>query len=677
MASNLTQLLIEVNQLSPSERKSKLVASALSHFRREQTAFRQELDAKLDGAHIMPKDYALLLRTSNSLPWALDVLKTLPYPAIVTTAIDIIGKAWRKDPLEVKGFFGGEGSKDLVQLIDTALPRYATARLFRSFGTVPRVSSAHSSTVDDILRAIFPFLSEKGFPTPLVRYARSSVTALFIAASPPVVRAIVQRCAAWFNEGTWKRLAESRPELIKEIFLRQVEARSHASEDDLVVRKQWNSVIIWALLRNEKDGAFFSQFLDHYVSRTLQDKDAPDVFGELRSTRAAKLFELMGFILRKRTDPGQMMRTAIVFCETMAKFVDAGACDEWTWKNARPLLDIACHDFGKTPDEWSLIKIEVSTTHIHPPTATGLLLAIFRKLTYPTGTYSSPSITLIYLLQRLPLPARLPFLNLLYTTKTSESLIETPNNRSTYPSFSPFLLSLLYPPHGRALLEIGKKAREELFLASAKRYAQTKLYDFGGLLGADATSSALFANWEGKERGMLGDRTAQLGRAGDATLRDVEAYKKRAMRSRDDRPNLVTTALVLSVLSRSPSLFIDTLSWATQRYAKDPETGPSILGWVTNQYGNDPYIINFLSGPVGLYASDRTRGKLTKDMLLDWCTKTNKTFNLLLDLLRVWVSEPGFVPLMSHKHSMVGSLLFEVAKRRSGELISPLSNLFY
>src|ERR1700691_436495 len=330
MVSTLTQLLIDVDQLPPSERKSKLVVSSLSHFRGKQMrghenvslmALRRELDEKLDVFQIVPRDYALLLHTSESLEWALDALKTSPHPAIVTTAVDIVGKAWRKDPLGMKDIFGGEGSKTLVEVIDTTFPRYATTRLFRSFGTVPRVSPAHSSSVDDILQAIFPFLS-KDQPTPLTRFARSAVVVLFIAASPPVVTAIVQRCAAWLDEGTWKRLAESRPELVQEILLRQTDPMSHASPNDLVAEEEWNIVILWALLRNQKDGAFFTQFLDRYVSRTLQDKEARDIFGAPRSCRSTALFEFMAFILRKRTDPGEMFPTAITFCETLTKLVN-------------------------------------------------------------------------------------------------------------------------------------------------------------------------------------------------------------------------------------------------------------------------------------------------------------------------------------------------------------------
>jgi hypothetical protein len=671
MTFTLTQLLIDVDQLPPGERKRKLVAFALSHFKEEQTALRQELDTKLDAFQITPRDYALLLHAAQSLPWAMDVLRTSLYPAIVTTAVDILGKAWRKDPLTVKSIFGGKGSEDLVQLIDTTLPRYATARLFKLFGTVPRVSSAHSSTVDDILSAIFPFLS-KDRPTPLTRYSRSSLIVLFTAASPSVVMAIVKRCATWLNKSTWNRLTESRPELVEEILLYQVRSsrRSGGLEDDLVARKEWNIEIVRALLKKQNDSAFFNRFLDQYVSETLQDVGASDFFGTNPSKRAHFLFELMAFILRKRTDSKQMLQTAMVFCETLTKLVDAGACDKWTWEIARPLLDIACHEFGKSPDEWSLEKIEESPTQTYSPTATGFLLAVFRKQTYSPQTFSLPNSTLIHFLQRLPLPARLPFLNLLYVTQTSESLIETPSNPMIYPSFSPFLLSLLYPPHGRALLEVGTKARGELFLSSQTHYSRTKLHDFSRLSVADATSPILFATWAGAEQSALGHHAAQLGEVRDATLRDVEAYKMRAMKSRDNRPNLVTAALTLSVLSRSPSLFVDTLSWAVERYAKDPETGPSILSWVTDEYHYGQYIINFLSGPVGLYASHRTRGKLTKAMLLAWCTKTNKIFGLLLNLLRVWVSEPSYVSSMQQKHSMIGSLLFKIVERRSGELIA-------
>lgn len=660
---NLAQLMTDIGRLPPSERKRKLVAFAMSHFKGDQVGLREELDEMLDVFQVIPRDYALLLHTSKSFSWALDALKA-SHPAIVTTAVDIVGKKWRQDPLVVKDAFGGEGSKYLVQLVDTTLPRYATMRLFRIFGTVPRVSPAHSHMVDDILQAIFPFLSNDR-PTPLTRYARSAVVVLFAAASPSVVMTIVQRCAAWFNEGTWKRLTESRPELAKEIFLRQIDpAQTGTFPDDVVVKKQWNKMILWALLRSEKDSVFFSQFLDYYVAKTLQDKEAPDVFGLSRSSRSATLFNYMAFILQKRTDPGEIFSTGIILCEVVAKLVDAGVCDEWTWECARPLLEIACHEFGKYPEEWSLAKIEISAMQSYPQTATGLLLAIFSRQQYTDKTYLSPSPALIHLLRRLPLPARFPFLNLLYITKTSESLVETPNNPLTYPTFSAFVLSLLYPSHGRALLEVGRKAREELFISSQIYYSLTKLYDFSGLSVADATSTILLANWAGFEQSALGECTTGLGQAGDATVRDVESYKKRAMRSRDDRPNLVTTALTLCLLSRSPSLFVDTLSWAVKRYAKDPETSPTILAWLTK---GDQYVVDFLSGPVGLYASHRTRGKLTKEMLLVWCTKTNETFSSLMELLDVWVGEPSYRSSIQYHYETVGSLLFQVVKGRSGE----------
>jgi hypothetical protein len=674
MASILTQLLIDVDQLPPSERKNKLVGYAL---KQDEATLRKELDAKLDAFQIVPKDYALLLHAVRSVPWAMDILNTsYDHPSIVTTAVDILGKSWRKDPLVVRDVFG-DGSKELIKLIDTALPRYATARLFRAFGTVARVSPAHSSTVDDILAAIFPFLSNG--PTPLARYSRSSIIVLFAAASPSIVMAIVQRCSAWFNEATWQRLAESRPKLVENVLLRQVlpvQEISHAPEEELITEKNWNRVIMWALLRERKDRTFFTRFLDQYVSRTLVDKDRPDVFGAYRSNRTNILFDFAAFVLRKRTGPGEILQTAIEFCEALTRLVDAGACDEWTWNAARPLLEIACHEFGKSPDAWSLTHTELPTTKSYPPTPPGLLLTIFKKHAYSATIFSSPDPTLIHLLRSLPLPGRLPFLDLLYRMKTSEGLIDVPKNQATFPSFSVFLLSLLYPTHGRALFEVGTKARGEMFLSSQTRHSRSRLYDFSQLSVADATSPILFACWAGIEQSGLRMRATELVEAGDATVRDVEAYKKKAIRSRDNRPNLVKETLVLSVTSRLPSLFIDTLSWVVDRYAKDPDTSPFILSWVTDEYQQNQYVIDFLSGPVGIYVSHRTSDRLTKDMLVTWCMKTNKTFVLLLDLLRVWINEPSYVSTIQHKHSLIGSLLFKVLERRIGKSGSRCLNQF-
>lgn len=557
----LDALLIEINTLPPSERKAKLVAFALHYLSEDQSIeiLRQQLDAKLVTCKIVPKDYALLLHTTRSLPWALDILKTSLYASILATAVDILGKAWRQDPLAMQSVFG-EHTEILVQMIDTTLPRHVTARLFRWFGRVPHRTPAHSAAVDDILRAIFPFLGD-GSPTPISRYARTAMIPLFIAASPSVVMAIVERCAGWLNEGTWKELANWRSELIEKIYLQDPSfLKPGKSLDDLIIRRSWNKAIIWTLLRQQMDSAFFTRFLDQYIPQTLQDKDALDVFGGTQSTRCSILVPFIAFILRKRTDPSDMCRTALVFCEKMAKLMDGGACEEWTWDSARPLLEIACEEFGKSSDQWTLTSASASSMQTNQNAdATGLLFAIFKKQSYSHISFSIPSNTLIRFLRRLPVPARLPFLNLLYSTKTSESLVETPSNRFNYPSFSGFLLSILHPAHGRLLLEIGIKAREQHFIDAPRKTRASSLIqsNFVSLWDADAASSILFASWAGRERSILGDRAADLGQADDATIRDAETYKQRAIRSRDNRSNLTTTALSLAIFARSPTLFMD------------------------------------------------------------------------------------------------------------------------
>ena len=136
------------------------------------------------------------------------------------------------------------------------------------------------------------------------------------------------------------------------------------------------------------------------------------------------------------------------------------------------------------------------------------------------------------------------------------------------------------------------------------------------------------------------------------------AKSGRPVRSSDDH------ASVICAFPFAISLY-QTLSWAVERYAKasywsiDHELGHRLTSeWSIHH--------QFLSGPVGLYASDRTLSKLATDTLLAWCTITNKTFNLLLDLLRVRINEPSG----QQKHGMAGSLLFKVTEKQSGEYTS-------
>lgn len=114
MASEaLTNLLAEVDTLPPSKRNEKLVATALSLSKGDLTTLRQELDAKLATSEILPRDYALLLNASSSVPWALNLLKTSLYPVVITTSLGILTKTWRKDPSSMTAAFGND-SQNLV-----------------------------------------------------------------------------------------------------------------------------------------------------------------------------------------------------------------------------------------------------------------------------------------------------------------------------------------------------------------------------------------------------------------------------------------------------------------------------------------------------------------------------------------------------------------------------------
>lgn len=557
MASEaLTNLLAEVDTLPPSKRNEKLVATALSLSKGDLTTLRQELDAKLAASEILPRDYALLLNASSSVPWALNLLKTSLYPVVITTSLGILTKTWRKDPSSMTAAFGND-SQNLVELIDT-LPQYATVRLFRSFGTSPHLTESHYSVVDNILKAIFPFLSASS-PTPLKRYARSATTVLFQAASPALLTAVIEKCSTWFSEGTWKHLAERRPEIGAEILLRQVDPDEAHPEltAHLVSNKDWNEVMLAAVLTQLKDDVFFKKFLSRYVSWVLKDQSRPDILGASPREREAALVPHMAFILNKRTSKHDLFRTALDLCQKMKELVDGGASDEWTWFTMRPLLDIACHELGNTPEQWTLMSAKDTLDQAGKHTPLGLILAIFAKIEYSRETFASPGRDLIRHLLRLPKPARLPLLNIWYIAKTNESLLDPPIIKANYPAFSAYLLSLLSPEHGRRITEVGGKALVNQFIATEYNYgwSSSSQNNLWSLLDPQAPAAFVSAMWAGSENSpLLGDRATQHGEVNKDAIRDIGEYKKLAARSRDDRYGLVTK------VSRSQNILVSRLT---------------------------------------------------------------------------------------------------------------------
>ena len=559
MASALTNLLTQVDALPPSKRNEKIVAAALSLSNGDWTGLRLELDSKLAASEILPGDYALFLNTSASIHWAFDLLKTSLYTVIITTSLRILTKAWRKHPSSTITTFG-DNSQFLVELINI-LPQYATLRLFRSLGTTPHLTESHYPVVDNILKAIFPFLSPSSF-TPLKRYARLATTVLFQAASPPILTVIIEKCSAWFSEGTWKHLAERRPEIAAEILLRQVDP-DEADPDlvaQLVSQKCSNESMLAAIITQMKDDVFFRTFLSRYIAWVLKNQFRPDILGASRTQRENTLVPHMAFILNKRTSKQDLFSTALDFCQKMKVLVDSGASGDWTWVTMSPLLDIACHEFGNVPEQWTLMSRKETLDHAGSHTAVGFLLAIFAKMVYSRGMFATPEKDLTKHLFQLPKPARLPFLNIWYITKTNESLLDPPIVRANYPAFSAHLLSLLSPDHGRRVMEIGVKALENRFIFMKYDYSWLPQNNLVSLLDDQAPVAFMSAMFTGSGNSPFGDRATQHGEANKDAIRDVGEYKKLASRSRDDRLGLVTK------VSRTQNVVISRLNDMSRRF---------------------------------------------------------------------------------------------------------------
>ena len=364
---------------------------------------------------------------------------------------------------------------------------------------------------------------------------------LFQAASPPILTVIIEKCSAWFSQGTWQHLAERRPEIAAEILLRQVDPNQAdpGLAAQLVSNKVWNKDMLAAIIPQMKDVVFFRTFLSRYITWVLKDHSRPDILGASRSQRENILVPYMAFILNKRTPKQDLFSTALDFCQKMKQLVDSGASGGWAWVTMSPLLDIACHEFGNAPEQWTLMSREETLDHAAKHTAIGFLLAIFEKMVYSREMFATPRQDLNKHLFQLPKPARLPFLNIWYIAKTNESLLDPPIDRTNYPAFSAYLLSLLSPEHGRRIMEIGVKVLENRFIVTEYNHICSPQNNLAGLLDGQAPVAFMSAMFAGSENSPLGDRATHHGEANKDAIRGIGEYKKLAAHSRDGRYGLV------------------------------------------------------------------------------------------------------------------------------------------
>lgn len=213
MAERIQTVLYDLRNFLPAEKRKILVALWLSSNEGRRSAIREELDENFKRFLIVPQDYAIFLRVSQSVSWALEALRNQKDKTIVTVAIDVLEMNWKKDPSSfVKSVGDVEGITDLL---DTVLPQVHVVRVFRALGRPVPLLPEHKSFVDALFRKIFPAFHSAA--TPLVRHASVAIDQALTAASVDVIR-VVLHCsqASSAHRSTWTKLSIRRPEAVKE-----------------------------------------------------------------------------------------------------------------------------------------------------------------------------------------------------------------------------------------------------------------------------------------------------------------------------------------------------------------------------------------------------------------------------------------------------------------------------
>lgn len=211
MSEDLRKVLDGLPDLTSTDRQKSLISLWLSN-KDHHSAIQAELDSRIKKFEIVPHDYAIVLRVSRDISWALSTLRAYRDKKIVTVAIDVLEMTWKENPSSFSASVGGiEGISDLV---DNVLPQMYVVRIFRMFGRSSPLLPEHTAFVDELFRKIFPAF---GSATSLVRHASLAVDHALTAASLDVIRTVLH-CwqASSVHIGTWTKLAERRPEIVKQ-----------------------------------------------------------------------------------------------------------------------------------------------------------------------------------------------------------------------------------------------------------------------------------------------------------------------------------------------------------------------------------------------------------------------------------------------------------------------------
>ncbi|KZV90259.1 hypothetical protein EXIGLDRAFT_771015 [Exidia glandulosa HHB12029] len=624
----LSTFLSAYAELDPSEITSALrtIVRPISADAHALSAFTGELDAALNDSRVSAYHYALALRVSQSLTWAVQCFDTRRELEVLDGAIDVLAFNL-KNPKKTSAALGHFGGADgLVAFVGQKLSFACTKRLFKELAAT-RPSADLLPVVDALLGAAFAFDSSDS-AKPLKRLALLMTQTILASASAQTLRTVLPYVAELVSEHQWGRLVERHPTLMEELLLAQVGVRprdaARWANAGVLERPSCLAPCVDLLLRCGKPlgPAFFRKFLHAYAKHTVDNPTTQtglDVLG-VTAERVMSLDMYMRYYLLSYPDRKVRVREALSVLSVYKTIQSVEGGSGWTWKYIRRLLPVLVEEFSRRPDLWdAALQQPISATD----DILSALIGLFKEL--GPGVIQMQTLSNTVQLATQPRGARFPLIALAYSA-LGLTLTVVPSGAavSQYPPCPMGVLASLDPDHCRMFLQTGLEVMGNSFF----HYSASKMSHQSALIVSDtlelldelpaeqqneARMAILRAACVGARRGPAGDMAS--GTEGLTDVRnDIDGYVKLAARSPDASLRLlhIQMALNLCMLAQSPQRFHETLQPVLQKYAKDPVVGPGIFNYVAST----PHVLRFLAGPPGLYVKRSVAARVTREVLV-------------------------------------------------------------
>ena len=615
------------------------------------TTFVNEVDAALAQNKIMTYHYALFLRISQDVPWAINALRTRAEPIVLDGAVDVLGSALLRTTADALAGVGGVAS--LVDFIDKQMTLACVKRLFGALASKRKPSPELLAVNDALLKAAFSFIEPASATASLERLAPCMTSTLILASSPTVLKQTLPRVARLMTASHWFKLVERYQDLMAELVLIQlgeIPSPNAWFDGGVLERPGWLASCIPFLLKSGRPFGidFFTKFLSAYAGRLQKGlpTDATQDVLMVAGLRVAALDKYMRYYLEAFPTALRAQTAATVLSHfSIIRSVEGGT--QWGANDVTNTLLVMVEVFASRPELWdAVLQYPVPRTD---STVDAILKCIENM---QPGSVKVSNVIDWTEISKQPRAARMPLLHMAFsTTGIPLTVAPSPDDALRFPVIPVDILCNLTPAHAKLVSRIGADAKgAAVFWSSGTSGVRTQrgraitsaiacVNRLEAARQTDARLAIVRAAWVGTSRGPKGDNSSA-----DQGIADVDAdlaeYVKLAYRTpdADKREAYITFALLLCILVQSPRRFVDTLTGALDRFAKDPTVGPALVLWIST----DDCAQAFLAFPAGLYLNKSSAKSITADVFRATVDASVAVGQIVLKVLKAWLFGPEY-----------------------------------